>query len=686
MKVIEIIIPVYNALEYTDMCIRSVFKYAVNNDKIRTNVTVIDDCSDDYVAKYLDTREEEYVNYKVLRNGENMGFVKTCNIAMRQTGADIVCLLNSDTVVTPHFVEKILNCFESDPQIGIASPISTSSPNMSIEILPGFNLLSMANLIDKCSDRRRPDIVTPEGFCYCIRKEVIIKQGLFDEIFGMGYGEESDYSMRALSNGFRTVCIDDLYIYHKRHATFTEPERQLRNKENRKIFDERWASLYKEKYTQTMNPNPIDYLRQRVARCRTKKHRYYYQKDRIPHFKPLLESLNYSYREYGLRKTLKNIAHYMSKILADIAHACKAISPWSSKSLIDNVGHIFEKPTNYRNDVDGLRITFVLRNICIAGGVISVINMANELILMGIEVSVVVTHPDKKITGIKMLFEPILLSSAVNVTRHMPQSDIYVATLWTTAFYVHKITKNNKSTACYFVQDYEVNFVQSKVMKAKVRKTYQILKNKFAKTKWLVEMMNSEGCQCHKINPAIDLNIFYPLKRKENSCVGILAMNRSSTVRRGSRILLESLKIVKERYPDVDIQLFGERAYDAGFDFEFLGRLSHSELADYYRKTDIYVDTSSFHGFGRPGVEALACGCALVSTDSGRVREYAIDGENCLLVRAGDSEDVAEKIMKLIKDQQLRETLRRNGIQTVQEYAEHIPARQFMDWTDLLIK
>ena len=82
-----------------------------------------------------------------------------------------------------------------------------------------------------------------EGFCFCIRKSVIESQGYLDEVYGKGYHEERDYSYRAITNGWKNVLIDDLYMYHKNFASFGVKQRQELIKENDEIFDSRWLKF-----------------------------------------------------------------------------------------------------------------------------------------------------------------------------------------------------------------------------------------------------------------------------------------------------------------------------------------------------------------------------------------------------------------------------------------------------------
>ncbi len=94
----------------------------------------------------------------------------------------------------------------------------------------------------------------------------------------------------------------------------------------------------------------------------------------------------------------------------------------------------------------------------------------------------------------------------------------------------------------------------------------------------------------------------------------------------------------------------------------------HHDIASFYSYLDVFVFPSFVEGFGLPPLEAMACGAAVVLTDSGGVREYARDGENCLLVAPGDVEALARAIDRLIADPALRSRLAQAGRATAISY------------------
>ncbi|MBI4721776.1 MAG: glycosyltransferase family 4 protein, partial [Candidatus Stahlbacteria bacterium] len=96
--------------------------------------------------------------------------------------------------------------------------------------------------------------------------------------------------------------------------------------------------------------------------------------------------------------------------------------------------------------------------------------------------------------------------------------------------------------------------------------------------------------------------------------------------------------------------------------------VNDERLARLYSICDIFVYPSLYEGFGLCGLEAMACGAPVVLTDSGGVREYAIDGENCLMVSPKSAHLLAEAIIKIVNDKELSQKLRQEGIKTARQF------------------
>lgn len=254
MKV-SVIVPIYNALNDIKTLIESL---KINFNFTLGEIILIDDCSQSETNKYLTDISKQYSQFTVLHNKENLGFIKTCNKGMKIAKNDIVILLNSDTKIPPKFVEKIIQCFKSNSKIGIASPISSCSASYYIPLEKGTSIEDINVKLDKKHQPAYPRILAAEGFCFCIRKQVIEQLGYLDEIYGKGYHEETDFALRAQNNGWENVLIDNLYVFHARQASFGSEERQKLLQQNDKIFKQRWGAYINQINKNKTFKNPIN--------------------------------------------------------------------------------------------------------------------------------------------------------------------------------------------------------------------------------------------------------------------------------------------------------------------------------------------------------------------------------------------------------------------------------------------
>ncbi len=99
----------------------------------------------------------------------------------------------------------------------------------------------------------------------------------------------------------------------------------------------------------------------------------------------------------------------------------------------------------------------------------------------------------------------------------------------------------------------------------------------------------------------------------------------------------------------------------------YAGRnLEQQALGRAYAAARVFAVGSWFEGFCQPGLESLACGTPLVTTDNGGCREYAIDGETALVVPPRDARAMADAIRRLLDDHELAVRLSANGLDLVE--------------------
>lgn len=218
-----VIIPVFNAAEDLKACLDSV-SATVGSD---TQVIVIDDASSDpQIARLLAKAVQAGgPRWRMVRQPRNAGFVATANLGMRLSHTGVV-LLNSDTEVTPGWLERIARCLAADERIATVTPWSNNGEIASIPELckaseAPADAAAIAAVIASTGEPAYPEIPTAVGFCMAISRRAMERVGCFDEEhFGPGYGEENDFCMRARELGFRNVLCDDAYVVHHGGSSF----------------------------------------------------------------------------------------------------------------------------------------------------------------------------------------------------------------------------------------------------------------------------------------------------------------------------------------------------------------------------------------------------------------------------------------------------------------------------------
>lgn len=242
-KQIDIIVPVYNGLEDLKKCVESV---CANTDLNCHRLILVDDKSPDKeVLPYLRSLASEQI--KIIESPINEGFSASVNKGMQYSDRDVI-LLNSDTIVTKNWVEKMIACAYSQKAAATVTPLSNAATLCSVpeflrdNALPeGYTVEEMGELVEHCSIRRYPRVTVAVGFCMYIKREVLDTIGYFDaETFGKGYGEENDFCHRAEMKGYMHLMCDDTFIYHKGTASFDSEEKKKLLEEHERILWERY--------------------------------------------------------------------------------------------------------------------------------------------------------------------------------------------------------------------------------------------------------------------------------------------------------------------------------------------------------------------------------------------------------------------------------------------------------------
>ena len=265
---VAIVVPIYNAYDEVVRTCSSVLAHARGEC---TLIPVDDASTDPRISEYLKNLAARDKRVKVLRNIQNSGFVITANNGMKAAPPDAdILLLNSDVQVTEGFLRRIQDTALDNPECGVVTPFSNNAtifsiplPNQDNSLPPGFDTDEFHKVVSLASRRQQLPMPTAVGFCMYIRREVIQKAGLFDEVsFGRGFGEENDFCERAKRLGFSIRICDDQFIFHAGKASFGAEGHALSAK-NGLILDRKYPE-YNKSVARFVTCNPLREARQAI--------------------------------------------------------------------------------------------------------------------------------------------------------------------------------------------------------------------------------------------------------------------------------------------------------------------------------------------------------------------------------------------------------------------------------------
>ncbi|MBE5314938.1 MAG: glycosyltransferase [Xanthomonadales bacterium] len=246
---IDVVVPIYNALQASLACVQSLLPELIDGDLL----WLINDASPDAdVAPALNALAEGDPRIRLLHNPHNLGLVLTLNRAFELTSRDVL-VLNSDTRVVPGALAA-LQAALGVPKVGIACPLSDHA-----------TLLSLPCAAEPPDDARadfaarswhRPFPPTAVGSAMLIARALIDRIGGFDPAYSPGYGEENDYSLRARAAGFQIIAADDAYVWHDGGASFGPRAAQLRRELHTQLLEQRWRG-YNQEVRRYWRANPL---------------------------------------------------------------------------------------------------------------------------------------------------------------------------------------------------------------------------------------------------------------------------------------------------------------------------------------------------------------------------------------------------------------------------------------------
>lgn len=378
-----------------------------------------------------------------------------------------------------------------------------------------------------------------------------------------------------------------------------------------------------------------------------------------------------------------------------------------------------------------MKITFVLSSLGVRGGHRAVYEYANRLQERGHGVSIVyprippfsvniLKQNGLKNSALKFFRTPNLLKEKnweINAKlikvptlspklkwmfeRKIPDGDVIIATDFSTAYPVAKLG-DEKGEKFHFVLGYEIMYCWNDERfwemlreiegdprkfciamadvdtmdlpchntKKLVDEALKLPLKKITISTWLKELLENKFGQKVEdvIINGVNFKIFYNENKTWNGKKRILAPYQNQTGRfKGAEDSIKAFKIVREKFPDVQFVMFDLEEGEVPDWIEFHVNPSDEELRELYCSCDIFVSANWF-GLDLPCMEAMACKCAVITTDTGGTPDCVIPGETALVSPPRSPDSLAKNIILLIENEEKLKDLSEAGHKYIKRF------------------
>lgn len=224
---LSVVIVSWNTRLLLHDCLTSVLNGGLGD--LQAEVWVVDNASHD---KSADGVRDHFPTVRVIANTENVGFARANNQALEKATGRYFLLLNSDTIVPPNVLARLVRVMDAWPDAAVASPLLINHdaggtpqfcwarfPNAKSEWSGKLDLgqspYPLTDYADHDATPRMACFVVDwvGGACFCVRAEAARSVGLLDDGFFM-YGEETEWCSRFQKAGWKTLMVPSLEVTH----------------------------------------------------------------------------------------------------------------------------------------------------------------------------------------------------------------------------------------------------------------------------------------------------------------------------------------------------------------------------------------------------------------------------------------------------------------------------------------
>jgi len=220
---VSIIVPVYNGISFVPRCLESYYQSPVG---VRFELIVVDNGSTDDVLPAMRSLAETHPNLKIIANPTNLGFAEAINQGAAAAHGEFLAVCNSDIIVTPGWLDRLVFAMRSDPALAVASPVTNYvGEGPQLDQQAGSVTPETANQYAQKVSGQSALLTVPDRlvfFCVLIRRSHFELLGGITDAFGLGNFEDDDFCLRARMAGFSLAVLPGCFVFHYGSKTFQE--------------------------------------------------------------------------------------------------------------------------------------------------------------------------------------------------------------------------------------------------------------------------------------------------------------------------------------------------------------------------------------------------------------------------------------------------------------------------------
>lgn len=216
-----------NCRQVLEACLASIYK---SIGAVNFEIILVDNASTDGTLEYV---EQYFPEITLIRNDNNAGFAQATNQAMTAASGKYLLWLNTDTVIQPDSLEKLIQFMEEHPLVGIVGPkVLNADGTMQNQCRRGFPtpwaslsyFLGLSKLFPRSpffarylltylDENESNEVDAVSGCCLLVRRKVVEQTGLIDTIYH-SYGEDLDFCAEAKKAGWQVFFYPSTTIIH----------------------------------------------------------------------------------------------------------------------------------------------------------------------------------------------------------------------------------------------------------------------------------------------------------------------------------------------------------------------------------------------------------------------------------------------------------------------------------------